>query len=347
MPPQRDPRPNIYAVAAHANVSIATVSRVQRGTAVVAPETRDRVLRAIEELGYRPSGAGRALAERRSDAIGIVFPDLSGPYYSEVIGGCEERVVAAGLSLLILGTHGRERAAELVFDLAGQVDGLMVMGRTVPDEVVRTLDGYGVPIVLLARAGSGEIPAVRAENLAQAEAMTAHLLGHGHEAIAFLGDPASSPDAAERRQGYLNAHDAAGRPAPAEPVAVLFDEDHGHEAALRLLDTPARPTALMCASDEIALGALAAAHELGLRVPGDVAVTGWDDIQVARYITPALTTVRQPMRRLGACAVELLLQRIQTGVTPPGEVLPTELVVRASCGCATTDASTNTGGGVR
>lgn len=330
----RPPRPNIYSVADRAGVSIATVSRVQRDRGVVAAGTRDRVLRAIEELGYRPNGTGRALAEQRTDAIGIVFPDLSGPYYSEVIGGCEARVVAEARSLLILGTHGRERAADLVFDLAGRVDGLILMGRTLPDDVVLELDRTGVPLVLLARAGLEGIPSVRAENVAAAEALAAHLLRGGHESIAFLGDPASSPDAAERWQGFLAAHEHAGRPAPAAPVPTLFDEVHGHAAAGELLDAAASPTALMCASDEIALGALAAAQERGLSVPGDLAVTGWDDIQVARYVSPALTTVRQPLGLIGARAAELLFERIHTGATPAGEVLPTELVVRASCGRA-------------
>ena len=321
----RPPRPNIYSVADRAGVSIATVSRVQRDRGVVAAGTRDRVLRAIEELGYRPNGTGRALAEQRTDAIGIVFPDLSGPYYSEVIGGCEARVVAEARSLLILGTHGRERAADLVFDLAGRVDGLILMGRTLPDDVVLELDRTGIPLMLLARAGLEGIPSVRAENVAAAEALATHLLRGGHESIAFLGDPASSPDAAERWQGFLAAHEHAGRPAPGAPVPTLFDEVHGHAAA---------STALMCASDEIALGALAAAQERGLSVPGDLAVTGWDDIQVARYVSPPLTTVRQPLGLIGARAAELLFERIHTGATPAGEVLPTELVVRASCGCA-------------
>ncbi len=343
---KRASRPNIYAVADLAGVSIATVSRVQRDRGVVAGETRDRVLRAIEELGYRPNGAGRALAEQRAHAIGIVFPDLSGPYYSAVIGGCEERVVAEERSLLILATHGRERAADLVFDLAGRVDGLMIMGRTVTDEVVAELDRDGVPLVLLARSGFGDIASVRAENVAAAAAMAAHLIGCGHQRIAFLGDPASSPDAAERWQGFLDAHASAGRPAPEAPVPALFDEADGHAAAAELLAAASPPSALMCASDEIALGALAAAQELGLHVPGDVAITGWDDIQVARYVTPALTTVRQPMWRLGARAAELLFNRIHTGAAPAGEVLPTELIVRASCGCADTGQSTTGGGGV-
>ena len=138
-------RANIYAVADRAGVSIATVSRVQRGIEAVPPATRDRVLRAIEELRYTPNGSGRALATQCQGAMGIVFPDLSGPYYSEVILGVEEEMVAAGHSLFILGTHGRDHSAELVLDLMSRVDGMIVMGRTVSDEQVRALESGRVP----------------------------------------------------------------------------------------------------------------------------------------------------------------------------------------------------------
>ena len=135
------PRANIYAVAERAGVSIATVSRVQRGVGPVSTETRERVELAIDELGYSPSPTGRALAGQRLDAMGIVFPDLAGPYYSAVLLGAEEASVAAGSSLLILATHGRPQAAELVRELSSRVDGLVVMGRTVDDETVRALGG--------------------------------------------------------------------------------------------------------------------------------------------------------------------------------------------------------------
>jgi len=341
---ERTLRPNIYAVAERAGVSIATVSRVQNAKDVVAPETRDRVLRAIEELRYWPNATGRALAQQRQDASGIVFRDLSGPYFSELITGCEERVAAAGQSLLILATHGSERAAELVFDLVGRVDGLIVLGFTVEDDVVRELDRLGIPLVLLARKPVDDVPAVRAENVEAAARVANHLFGGGHDAITFVGDPDSGSDFAERWEGFVDAHRRAGRPAPAPPVAVGSDEHEGHLAAARLLRAPGRASAFMCASDQIALGVLAAADEAGVRVPEDLAVTGWDDIEVARYVSPALTTVRQPTKLLGARAAELLFERIRSVSVPSSEQLSTELVIRASCGSAQLGRS-STGGG--
>ena len=323
---------NIYTVAQEAGVSIATVSRVQRGIGQVAPETRQRVLNAIEALRYRPSSLGKGLARQRHSATGIVFPDLSGPYYSEVILGYEERAVAAEQSVLILGTHGRKRSGELVMDLAGRVDGMLIMGRTVSDDVVKALGADGVPIVLLARPPVGKIPAVRAENVESAIQLTMHLLEHGHRRIAFLGDPELSPDAAERWSGFVQAHERAGVPAPVRPVRSDFRQADGYAAAASLLDNEPRPTALMCANDEIALGVYEAARELGIKIPDQLAVAGWDDIPVAQFLSPTLTTVRQPMRELGEQAAHLLLRRVKEDSRPLKSVrLPTELVLRGSC----------------
>jgi hypothetical protein len=157
--------PTIYAVAERAGVSIATVSRVQRGTEQVAAPTRDRVERAIEELAYRPSRLGRSLAHGSHDATGIVFPDLSGPYYSSVILGYEEAAAADGRSTLILATHRRDRSGDQVLELADRVDGLVIMGRTVGDEVIEGLDRRGVPVVVLARPPADGADSVRAENV--------------------------------------------------------------------------------------------------------------------------------------------------------------------------------------
>lgn len=323
-------RSNIYAVADRAGVSIATVSRVQRGLGPVSAGTRERVLHAIDELRYMPNGSGRALAQQRQDAMGIVFPDLSGPYYSEVILGVERAMVAAGQSLFILGTHGREDCAELVLDLMSRVDGMIVMGRTVSDEVVRALEGGRVPLALLARPPVDAIPAVRASNVAPATDLTRHLVDHGHRRLAFVGDPASSPDAEERWRGYAIALDDADV-AGFAPFAAAFGEAEGRSAAEEALD--AGSTALLCASDEIALGAYSAARARGLRIPEDVAITGWDDIQLARFVSPTLTTVRQPMRELGAATARVLFERIAGG-TPDSVVLSSDVVIRASCGCA-------------
>ena len=326
--------PTIYEVARHAGVSIATVSRVQRGTASVAPATRQRVRDAVAALGYRPSRLGRSLARGHHDAIGIVFPDLSGPYFSAVILGYEEASAAEGQSVLVLATHGRAASTSQVHDLADRVDGLVLLGRTVTDEEVAELESMGVPLVLLARPSSGAADSVRAENRDAARQLATHLIEHGHERIAFVGDPHASPDAAERWQGFVDAHRAAGRQPWRPAIQSGFRESDGRAAALTAIGAEPRPSALFCANDELAMGALDAARDLGVSVPDQLAVSGWDDVPAARHLNPPLTTVRQPMLDLGRRAAELLRDRITTHRTEPRhEVLPTQIVIRSSCGC--------------
>ena len=329
--------PTIYEVARHAGVSIATVSRVQRGHAQVADATRARVARSIIELAYRPSPNARSLAADRHEATGIVFPNLSGPYYSEVIYGFEREAVQARQSVLILGTHGRDGAEELVHDLAARVDGLLILGRTVSDRVVEALGRQGMPIVLLARSAVATADTVRAENRKAARDLVAHLFEHGRNDLAFVGDPNASHDVSERWAGFLEAHSSAGRPRPRDPLVIDFTESGGHATVSVLLrDTPdaGLPDALVCANDEIALGARRAARDARIDIPDRIAITGWDDIPAAALVTPALTTVRQPMRELGATAAALLTERISAGRRTPRHVLlPTTPVYRASCGC--------------
>ena len=329
----RERRPvTIYEVAERAGVSIATVSRALRDSDLVAPATRRRVQQVAEELRFRPSRAGRALAEGQHAANGIVFPDLSGPYYAEVVLGYEEVVAELGRSVLILATNGRAKAEEAVLELAGRVDGMVIMGRTVGDHVVARIADTGLPLVLLARPPVGLVDTVTADNEASARDLTAHLLGHGHRRVAFLGDPDESPDVAGRYKGFRRALTDGGYTVPAA-TPCAFDVAAGYAAAKDLFRT--RPDAVVCANDEVALGALRAAEDLGLSVPGDLALTGWDDIMAAGYAR--LTTVHQSMRELGATAARWLDERIggtKTATRTPArrEVLPTRLVIRASCG---------------
>ena len=218
-------------MARRAGVSIATVSRVHRNADLVAPATRERVHRAVAALDYRPSRLGRSLAHGHHDATGIVFPDLSGPYYSAVILGYEEASAAEGQSVLILATHRRAASAKQVLDLADRVDGIVLFGRTVDDEVVEALVRRHVPVVLLARPIAGDADSVRAESRSTAEALTTHLFEHGYERVAFLGDPHASPDAAERWQGFLDAHRAARRRRWRQAIACGFREEDGRAAA--------------------------------------------------------------------------------------------------------------------
>ncbi|SEF17292.1 LacI family DNA-binding transcriptional regulator [Jiangella alba] len=320
----------IRDVARHAGVSVATVSRALRGSDLVHPATRERVDAAIEELRFTPSQLGRSLAERRHAANGIVFPDLSGPFYAEVVLGYEEVAATLGRSVLILSTQNRESADEMVLDLAGRVDGLAVFGRTVHDDVVAEVVQRGVPVVLMARTEIAGADSVRTENVVAAASVVDHLLTHGHRRMAFLGDPVDSTDVAERWAGFRGALAQAGAEVPERAIPAGFKEDDGARVAAELTAGDL-PDVVVCANDELALGLTVALAEQGIQVPGDVAVTGWDDVMAARYA--GLTTVRQPMREMGARAARLLDARISGDRSEPRhDVLTTQLVVRRSCG---------------
>jgi LacI family transcriptional regulator len=323
----------IYQVAEHAGVSASTVSRVLRGTQPVAPATEARVRAAVAELRYRPSRLGVALAERRHSANGIVFPDLAGPFYAEVVLGYEEVAAELGRSVLILSTRDRTDADQMVLSLADRVDGMVLFGHTVEDDVVREVAESGVPVLLLARPEIAGVDSISTRNTETAYELARHLLGHGYRRIVFLGDPGGSRDARQRWDGVTRALAEAGLPSRGALVRCGFDEAAGRRAARRLLGRKTRPEALMCFNDEVALGALLAVEELGLRIPDDVALTGWDDVMAARFARPALTTVRQPMRELGAQAAQALDERITGARTETvHRMLPTTLVIRQSCG---------------
>jgi LacI family transcriptional regulator len=320
----------IRDVARHAGVSIATVSRALRGHDNVTAATRERVLASVAELHFTPSRLGVSLAERRHAANGIVFPDLSGPYYAEVVLGYEEVAAELGRSVLILSTHGRDAARAMVMEMAGRVDGLVVLGRTVTDDVVREIADRGTPLVLLARPTFGDVDSVNAENIESAGLLARHLSDDGRRRLLFVGDPASSPDVAERWEGLCKAQSAAHLPEPSSLRPEGFGEDAGRAAATTLLAGPGLPDAVVCANDELALGLMHGLRASGVDVPGQLAVTGWDDVMAARYA--GLTTVRQPMRELGATAARLLDARIGGEQGPAKhELLPTQLVVRSSC----------------
>lgn len=321
----------IYDVAQRAGVSIATVSRALRGSAEIAQGTRERVLVIAAELQFRPSRLGQSLAEGQHAANGIVFPDLSGPYYGEVVLGYEEIAAELGRSVLILATHGRADLARKVLDLAGRVDGMAIMGRTVTDEVVEEIAGTGLPVVLLARSPVGRLDTVNADNDRSSRTLMAHLLGHGYRRFVYLGDPSESPDIAGRYAGFLAALRAAGVSPPDAPVRCAFDVEAGYAAAQPILAASPLPQVLVCANDEVALGAMRAAEELDIAVPDEVAITGWDDVMAAQYAR--LTTVRQPMRELGAVAARWLQQRISgKDARVRRKVLDAQFVVRSSCG---------------
>ena len=256
----------IYDVAARAGVGIATVSRALRGSAPVADATRAKVLAAVEELGFRPSHAGTSLAARTHAANGIVFPDLSGPYYAEVLLGYEEAASRLGRSVLVLATHGRADPAPSVRDLAGRVDGLVLLGRTVSDHVIEQLSRGGLPVVVVARPEARRRrlhPRRRAQRPPARSAST--WPGTASAGSRSSGRPRSPPTSPTAGSGVREGLGAHGIEPTADPVPVRRGL-RARASRPRLLAARDRPDALVCANDEIALGAIVAAEELGLRV---------------------------------------------------------------------------------
>ena len=328
--------PTLHDVAKQAGVSIATVSRVARGIGDIAPETREHVLATIAAMGYRPNHLGRALVQRRHETLGIVFPGLRGPYYAEVIHGFEVEAVGTANSVLILGTELIPHAAEKAVSLADRSDGVAIMGgAAVDDAAIERIVAGGVPVVLLARESLTGCPVIRVDNRAATRELTRHLIAdHGYRALRFVGSIDGAPDASERWLGFLDAHRELGIAPPSAPVPVGLEEWAGAVAGHALLSQPAIPDAIVAANDEIAFGIASVAAALGIRIPEDVALTGWDDIPLARMMRPPLTTVRQPMRELGAEAARTLIAMIGgQQIAGSDRILPTSVVYRASCGC--------------
>ncbi|WP_141365693.1 LacI family DNA-binding transcriptional regulator [Streptomyces sp. 6-11-2] len=354
--------PTVYDVAERSGVSIATVSRVYRNPDSVRAQTRERVLAVARELGYVPSGNARGLASRSTGVLGLCFPDYSDPdaeseaeasagdeaddnvamlYSDQIIRGMERAARRHGYALLIAASL-KGGPESLVAKVAGRVDGFAVLARTVPTEELEVISRRQ-PVVMLAGPRESELldhlDHIEVANAHGQRELTRHLIeDHGLRRLAYVGSAEESPDVEARFRGYVEACRAAGVEVGDEPDlrAGMMTQAEGARAADTLLDRRGeRPDALLFANDQMAVGALHTLERRGVRVPEDVAVTGFDGIALSRLVRPALTTVRQPMRRMGEEAVELLVRRLNgsQGGEPVSMMLPVSVVRRASCGC--------------
>lgn len=323
----------IRDVAKAAGVSVATVSRALNGAGRVLPETRERILAAARELRFTPSGAARSLITRRTDTIGALLPDLHGEFFSELIRGIDQAARARGLHLLVSSSHGdADEAAAALRAMNGRVDGLLVMTpHADADFLARNLPGSLPAVLINTGAESPGHARFVVDNVGGAQAITRHLAAAGRRRIAHIAGPEGNEEAADRLRGYR-----AGLRAGQHETVVAgdFSEASGWSAGRRLAQMKPRPDAVFAANDMMAVGCLAALAEAGLRVPEDVAVAGFDDIPIARYVSPSLTTVRVPIAALGAAALDAVAQAIESPETAAAHtrVLPVELVVRRSCG---------------
>jgi LacI family transcriptional regulator len=327
----------IKQVAREADVSVATVSRALNGTGPVREEIKQRVLAVSERLHYVPHSAARSLVTRKTGTIGVVLPDIHGEFFSEVIRGMDGASRHRGYHLLVAGSHSDNgEVAAVVRATRGRVDGLVVMAPDLDTDSFARDVPAALPVVALnCRLVTPGVDSISIDNYGGAFAMVRHLLSLGHRRIAFIKGPDRNFEASERLRGYQDAMRAAGTAAgDAAEIAGDFTEAAGADGALAALRLRPRPTALFAANDSMALGAMGALAEAGLAVPDDVAVAGFDDIPVARYVSPPLTSVHVPIAELGARAMERLLLALDRGERHARrhEVLPTALVVRRSCG---------------
>ncbi|MBD8479891.1 LacI family DNA-binding transcriptional regulator [Pseudomonas coleopterorum] len=325
---------NIREVARLAGVSVATVSRTLKSPERVLPETRDRVNVAVEQAGYRPNLMAVQFRSRRTFNLVVLVPNIANGFFARVISGAQKAAQAAGYRVLLCDTLGCEATerefAELVH--AHQADGLLQLRAY--DPFASTSDLSDVPPIVNACEvlQSGRHPTVSLDNRAAAKAVTQHLLDLGHRRIGLINGPADSPLTHDRRAGY----EAALREADIAPEAALicpgdFSLKAGYDGALQLLAGPERPTALFCESDEMAIGALKRIREMGLRVPQDVSLAGFDDIELAAYCNPPLTTIAQPAEQFGQQAVEMLISVIEKRPLAARHVtLPYQLTIRQS-----------------
>jgi LacI family transcriptional regulator len=334
----------ISEVARYAGVGVATVSRVLNGSPAVREQTRRRVLDAIAALGYAPNPAARALSTGRTLSIGVVAPFFTRPSVMQRLRGISHVLAGAGYQLVLFDVERPGQDWESFRTLPGALDGLLSISLCPPEADLARFAAAGVPVVLVDHPDH-RLPAVYTDDVEGGRLATEHLLALGHRRIAFLGDVEHDrhgfAPSALRRSGYEKALAAAGY--GVDPQLVRRTP-HGRESTAdlthELLASPRPPTAIFAASDTQAIRVLEAAEALGVDVPGDLSVVGYDDIELARYA--GLTTVAQPLEESGVRGAELLLAAL-AGAAPGGSQLPVELVVRST----TAPSGTKRGGAAR
>ncbi len=336
-------------MAREAGVSTATVSRVVHGLDRVRPSTRQRVLEVIEALGYVPDSSAQSMVRKRKEVIGLVAIESRSPdtdveqegllFMEEVLRGVESSLYQVGWSVLIsiLRDPDRPEAFRWLQKISAKVDGMLIAEGIIPSEQLARLAAR-IPVVLVAGStGETHADVVDGDNRAGAMALARHLVElHGKTRLFYIAGPPEAPDARERRTVFTETLAEYQGVRLAGCFEGRFAAVSGQRAVRELLAGPHRelPDAIACGNDQMAIGAIRELHTAGIRVPEDIAVVGFDDMHLGALLTPPLTTVHQPMRRLGERSCSMLLERIADPALPHrAERLPTTLVIRESCGC--------------
>lgn len=334
----KETSPTIADVALQAGVSIATVSRVLNKNVFVEEETTLKVQTAIRNLAYVPRTAARTLASRKTKTIGLIMSDISGAFFSPLLRGIEATAREAGYNLLIFAS-GQVDTNRTLFKPLGEhnTDGLLVFTDSLEIPELTRLNNGGFPVVLMHQStpAGTNIPTVTIENKDGAAKIVSHLIQiHHRHQIVFLSGPSTHEDAAWRERGYLDA--LLSNHIPIDRDLIIdgeFNEEVAYQSLKRLISTGKKFDAVFSADDDSASGALLALRESSIHVPQEVALVGFDDAPFAPYLTPPLTTIHAPTEQVGKTAILQLLKVIQGKTLDNLILLPTELVIRSSCGC--------------
>lgn len=329
---------NISAVAKRAGVSTATVSRVMNGTANVSPDTAEKVREAVEALNFYPDVNARALGSGRSGLYGLIISDITNPYFPELVKAFEDIAVEHGQDVLVANTDYDPKRMEMcvIRMLQRKVDGVAIMTSEMDERLIRTFSQRQIPTVFMdtLSAGASTVSVDYAAGITDA---MQHLFSLGHEEIAFISGPLTLNSARVRADAFQRAlrdHGATVRP------EWLQESDHrvegGHHAMQRILRSGHKPTAVLGSNDLTAIGAMGAIHEAGLRIPRDISVVGFDDIELSGYTSPALTTLRVPRRELAMIAFRALYrgrdEPIDKKARKKDHIVLPKLIVRESTG---------------
>ena len=324
-------------VAERAGVSITSVSHVINETRPVSDELRQRVLDAMDELGYQPNRLARSLRRGRTRTIGLIIPDSANPFFAEVARGIEDTSFEHDYNVILCNSEGSPAKERMYVDVltAKQVDGILfVAGEVIPERIEKLL-ARETPVVVVDREVPGlDIDTVLTDNAKGGYLATRHLVELGHRRIACIAGPSTATPSAARVDGYVEALGEVGLERDNDLICRGdFQYGGGYRMAQELLGLVPQPTAIFACNDLMAVGALRAAAERGLEVPEDLSIVGFDDVQLASYTIPPLTTIAQPKYEIGTTAAEMLLSHIKDSKSE-GErrVLPTRLVVRKSTG---------------
>lgn len=327
----------IKEVAEKAGVSVTTVSRVINENLRVRQDTRERVYRVIKELGYVPNAMARGLTLGKTRTIGLILPEIADGFFSQVIRGADETAVMNDFHLLVSTFHSHRSDEELSVRLMseGRVDGLILMDPTLSDDFLMRFHRGSVPIVVLCKKTKyTNCKYIIIDDFQGAYQAVVHLIKHGYKRIAIIGGPSDNYDASQRLAGYKSAiKDYNIRLNSEYIVDGNFRWEGGESAMHTLLDLAQPPDAVFAANDPMAIGAMEAVKKRELVVPKDMAIVGFDDIELSRLVTPPLTTVHLPMYELGAMAVKNVMRILKGGNVRRRNILKTGLVVRKSCGC--------------